>query len=472
MLKVILIFHFQTTIAQNANYLLDLDDCVAEAKRNSLRAKVAATKLKLSELEYKVFRTTVRPQVSAFGNIPGYYKEFLPITQPDGAISFERVEQSFSNIGISLSQTLSATGGEISLNTSVTKFRDFQRKLTQYNSVPIFVKFSQPIFAVNSWRWLRKIEPLRFKEAVQLNEQEQIRIASEVTTLFFDLLAAQAQQSLANSNRVESYWNFTLEKKKVPLGTTSDDRLLQWEIQVLKAEQQLQLATQRLTSTELSLKSFLGRSDTNSLRVALPQTVPSVSLTLPQALDAMKRKHPRYLSLERQRLEVEQQLALAKAAQRNINLTATYGLNGAASDFANVFLNLQNQQRFTVGFNLPILDWGRRSAAVDAAKAEQELFRNAALLEQNQLVSQLITLYTQLPALFQNISTALSLRDLTNRRFIILNEQFRVGRAGSTELLLVQIEKDSAYERYIDALRNYWESWYLLQQLTVGETEL
>jgi outer membrane protein TolC len=338
--------------------------------------------------------------------------------------------------------------------------------------VPIFVKFSQPIFAVNSWRWLRKIEPLRFKEAVQLNEQEQIRIASEVTTLFFDLLAAQAQQSLANSNRVESYWNFTLEKKKVPLGTTSDDRLLQWEIQVLKAEQQLQLATQRLTSTELSLKSFLGRSDTNSLRVALPQTVPSVSLTLPQALDAMKRKHPRYLSLERQRLEVEQQLALAKAAQRNINLTATYGLNGAASDFANVFLNLQNQQRFTVGFNLPILDWGRRSAAVDAAKAEQELFRNAALLEQNQLVSQLITLYTQLPALFQNISTALSLRDLTNRRFIILNEQFRVGRAGSTELLLVQIEKDSAYERYIDALRNYWESWYLLQQLTVGETEL
>ena len=57
--------------------------------------------------------------------------------------------------------------------------------------------------------------------------------------------------------------------------------------------------------------------------------------------------------------------------------------------------------------------------------------------------------------------------DIARERYALIMERFRDGTASVTDLNTAQSECDSAMEKYITDLSNYWSYYYTLRQLTL-----
>src|SRR5438105_15198687 len=157
-----------------------LDNIIKLSQSQSPRYKLALTKKEVKNYEFISYKSNKKPQISMYGNAAVYSKEFTEVIQPDGSVHYLPVKQSSNNIGFSLSQALLFSGGQISLNTELNHFYNFQNKYRQYNGTPVFLQLSQPLFGFNEFKWEKQIEPLKLEESLREYVQEMENIAQQV----------------------------------------------------------------------------------------------------------------------------------------------------------------------------------------------------------------------------------------------------------------------------------------------------
>ncbi len=468
LLYLIMQIGWLSTFAQQPK-TLSLEQIIEQARKQSLRSKLAETRQELSTFQYQIFKSDLKPQISLYGDLPGFSKQFATVTQPDGTISFEPVQQSLSSFGVGLTQKIPFTGGEISFNSDLSRFRDIRNKNTLYNGTPIYVRLNQPLLAVNPIKWQKKIEPLKLLEAQKEYRQELNNLSLDATNLYFEVLEAQADKEIAQLNLTSTSYNFELEQKRINLGTTSEDKILQLELQMLNSRQQLEQARYGYEVGLLGLKNYLGIADTVQYFVEMPGTLPKATITLEEALNLARQNRPEYVAFQRKLLESQQELAQAKAARQQVNLLGSYGLNRADAFIGPVYSDPQSQQVFSVGFNVPIVNWGRRQAAYKTADALLKLTEFTNALDQSNFEQEIVTLYNNIELLRKNITLAEATDTVASRRFALSNQLYQSGKLSITDLSISQGEKDNARRTYISALKNFWQAWYTFIKVTGWE---
>lgn len=450
---------------------LSLKQVVLLAQSRSPAYKQAQTRKEISYYQYLMYKSELNPQISFYGNAPVFDKEYYGVRQPDGSISFQAIRQSNNNIGFSLSQQLPFSGGELSLNADLTRFDDLKYKSKQYSSTPVYLKLSQPLFAFNRLKWNRKIEPLKLEESSKQYILEIESIAQQAVSLYFDLLEAQNNRNMAAVNVRTTQENYEIEKKRVNLGTTTEDRLLQLELQSLRSKQDVEQAKYDEEVAQMRLKSFIGMKNNEEFSPDIADDIPRLSIPLNRALEYAEKNRPEFISFERQRQESKRDIALAKADKHQINLVASYGFNNAATTFDQVYKNLNNQQQLNVGFNIPVMDWGRRKARYDAAKAMEKLTMVNIEAARETMYLEISTLVKNIDVLKSNVALARKTDSVAQRRFSIANDLYQLGKLSVTDLNLAQSEKDNARRISITSLRNYWNACYTLRRLTLYDFE-
>ena len=193
---------------------LSLDEFLSLAQAQSLRKQAAERDQQLANLDYQIFRADLKPQLTLNANIPNYLKTFSEITQPDGTIRFEAVQNNNSALGLDLRQRIAATGGQLFLQTNLQRFDDFESDFSIYNGLPFRVGIVQPVFAYNPFKWERQLAPLRVAEAEANYQLDLEIIREEVTRLFFDLLMAGQESRIADTNFVANERLRVLFQKK------------------------------------------------------------------------------------------------------------------------------------------------------------------------------------------------------------------------------------------------------------------
>lgn len=449
-----------------AQELITLPRLIEMAQERSLRSKLANTRVQVSQYTYERYLSDLKPQITLYGNAPVYSKEYATVTQPDGTISFEPVRQMLNSFGVALFQKIPFTGGELSFHSDLNWFRNLQNKSNLYNGTPFYIRLNQPLFAVNPMKWQRKIEPLRLEESRRNYRQEQLSLSADATILYFNALEAQVNMDIAEANLANTAINLDIEKKRVNLGTTSEDKLLQLELQMLNSRQELEKARYNREIALLSIKNLLGRKDTTAMRFQIPGQLPELSFSLEESLDMAKKNRPEYIAFERQKLEAEREVAMANADSRQINIVASYGVNRADAVLDKVYTNPQSQQRFSLGFNIPIVDWGRRKNAMRTAEANQQLVLYTNEIASTNIDQEITTVHNNLLLLRKNIQLALVTDSVAERRYELSRRLYQMGKLSITELGISQQEKDNARRNYIAALRNFWETWQRLMRLT------
>ena len=201
---------------------LTLDEAIKIARLQSLDAAVALDELRSAYWQYRIYRAGLLPEVQFSATLPAYNKNYSSYQNSDGSYTFVRNNYMQMNGALSVQQNLWATGGTLSLSTSLDYLKMLSgNKQERYMSVPVALTLTQPIFGVNSTKWNRRIEPVRYAEAQAafLSATEQVTI--NAISYFFNLLLAQENVNISKQNLANAEALYSVAHTKHSMGKIS-----------------------------------------------------------------------------------------------------------------------------------------------------------------------------------------------------------------------------------------------------------
>jgi len=451
---------------------LSLKEVIQLAISQSTAALRAETIRENRYWRYRTFRSNYVPQLELSGTLPDFNRSFTPVEQNDGTTVFQPVSVNNSNLTLSLRQSIAATGTQLFLNSRIDRFDDFDRNITNYSGTPAIIGFIQPLFSFNQLKWDKKIEPLRYEESrrdfVEQNE-EISRIASR---LFFDVLIAQISLQIAELNVQSNDTIYQIAQGRYQLGKIPENDLLQLELNLMNSRQQVAQANLDQETSTLSLKSYLGFNQEEEIELIVPSELPRFPVDQQVALKEANDNRQEVIAFQRRQLEAERDVARATGDTGfNANLFGTFGLTNRSPNFSGIYSNPDDQQRVRIGFEIPVLDWGRQKSRVRTAEANRKLVEYTVDQDRINFEQEVFTLVKQFKMLRDQI-TITSQSDLISlRRYEISKNRYLIGKISITDLSLALTEKDNAKRTYINSLRNFWDAYYNLRRLTLYDFE-
>nr|WP_157501971.1 TolC family protein [Echinicola vietnamensis] len=448
-----------------------LQDIIARAKSVSPAALRAETQRQNSYWQYRFYKSNYNPQLRLNGELPSYTQEVKAVEQNDGSYLNVPLKQSLVDVGLGLQQEIALTGGSISVNTSASRFdnylTDSPEGQTQWRGVPVNIQLYQPIFAFNQLKWDKKIEPLRYEESKKSYVEEMEQISQRATQLFFNYLVAQVGYDIAMQNKTNTEAIYKIEKGRYNIGTTTEDQLLQVELQVLQADQDLTSAQLSLESSALALRSYIGLNENTQFDLVLPDEIPDFVVDVDKAISLAFENSSDAVNFKIQRLEADAEVARAKGQRFNLDLNARYGYNNAAMSWGGIYENPDQQAVVSLGVSVPVLDWGRNKARMGRAKANKELVNYTIDQEVINFEQEVFTRVKNFQQLRSRIMISEKADEVAAKRYEISRQRYLSGKVDITNLNIAQQEKDSNRRSYIQSLQEYWQAYYELRQLTL-----
>lgn len=447
-----------------------LDDIIQRAKNQSPAAKQAETRKENRYWQYRLFKANYNPQLALFGSVPGYSKDFTQNRLDDGSIAFQDLQQVTSTLNLGLEQPLAFSGGNISINSRIRQFEQFNENapnFTQWNTTLVNIQLEQPIFAFNQLKWDKRTEPLRYEESKRSYVEEMEFVSRQAVGLFFDYLDAQVNLQIAEFNLANNDTIYNIEKGRYNIGTTSEDKLLQVELQLLRSRQDVAQAQLDLQTSRLNLRNYLGINDDTAFQLLLPEEIPDFLVKEETALDFAKKNRADFIAFERRRIEADREVAEAKRSRFQTTLQASLGYVDAGSSFPDSYAEPNDQQVVNLSLFVPIIDWGRNKARTRTAMANKQLTDYVIAQEEQNFEQEIITQVRQLDVLRQQIEISRKSDEVAQQRYNVAQNRYLIGKIDITNLNIALTEKDNAKRSYVNALRSFWIAYYDLRRLTL-----
>lgn len=447
--------------------VFSIEEIIARAKQQSIFSKQAETQKETSYWQYRSFKTNYNPQLRLNGNLPTYTNYVTPVIQPDGTKLYLPVNQFNPNINLGLQQPIGSTGGTISANTSYNFFNDIAADINQWSGTVMNIELRQPIFAYNPLKWDKRIRPVIFEESKRIFVERQEGISRDAVSLFFDVLRQQVNEQVARFNLANNDTIYKIEQGRYNMGTTSQDKLLQVELQLLRSRQEVAQAQLELENARLQLRSYIGLKDGDSFELILPENIPLFDVTIEQALQYAILNRADYIAFERRKMEAESQVAQAKGQRYQTTLSASYGLNNVGGTVSDLYNDPSKQQIANISFNVPLVDWGRNKAMMQTALANKRL--TDYVIEQDKIIfeQEIITKVRQFEMMRLQIEITKKSDEVAQERYNVAQNRYLIGKIDITNLNIALTEKDSAKRSYLDALKSFWTAYYDLRMLTL-----
>jgi outer membrane protein TolC len=399
-----------------------------------------------------------------------YYKSVNQVIQQDGTYRYIPVQQTNNEVTLGLRQPLAFTGGIISANSGLGFFKDYndESALAEQWSGSVFnVALNQPLFAFNQYRWDKRIQPMLFEESKREYVEDMEDIARQAVDRFFNVLAQQINHQIATFNLANNDTIYKIEQGRYNIGTTSLDKLLQVELQLLTSRQQVAQASLALETARLQLRSFIGLNDGEQFQLVLPEEIPEFMVTVEEALDYAKLNRADYIAFQRRRLQAEESVAQARGRRMQVNARAAYGLNNNGLVLNDVYTNPTEQQQFNLSFSIPVLDWGRNKAMMRTAIANQKLQDFQIAQDEVNFEQNIMTQVRQFEMLRLQLEITKKSDEVAAERYNVSQNRYLIGKIDITNLNIALNEKDDAKRRYIQALRDFWVAYFNLRMLTL-----
>ena len=265
----ILLFTSQLIFSQPIKKNLTLDQVISIAKDQSLQAIMAKHRFRSSYWEYRTHIAKFRPSLSLSSTLPNFNRSIDVVTLQGGDTYVERNDINTS-MDLSLSQNIGLTGGSIFVESQLGRIDKLENNSTNYLSQPVSIGFRQPINGFNSFKWEKKIEPLKYKEAKETYIRAMENVAIRAVDLFFNLAQAQLNLRIANVNFENADTLYKIAQGRYNIGTIAENELLQMELGKLNAGTAVNEANIDLEEKKNQIRSFLGYNDQVDISLDIP----------------------------------------------------------------------------------------------------------------------------------------------------------------------------------------------------------
>ena len=458
----------QTTSGQ-APRLLTMKQTIALAQENSISAMVNENIYAAGYWRHRSYRAGRLPSLNLSTRIANVNRSIEAIPDPvTGGFNYIPVFRLTNDVSLYVRQMIAATGGTLSVESSLERRDQFKPDNITWYSQPITLQYIQPLFSYNAARWDKKIEPQNF-EAAKLEYLESMEdVTIRAAGYFWGLAMAELNRENAVRNHENSRRLYRIARERYNIGSMSRGEVMQLELRTL--QDSLAVGTSEIAYAEQKnyLSSFLGLREDTDIELQVDRTLPGITLDHAEVLERAKSNSSFEINRRILLLEAERAVAQAKG-NRGIDVTfnARFGMSQSADRFSGAYSNLRDQQVAGFTVSIPILDWGMGRGRVRMAESQAETVRYQQEQTLVDYQREILTGVMKFNAGQAQCEGALRAKNIADERFALSVENFERGAISVLDLNTAQNEKDAADRNYISALAAYWDSYFTLRKTTL-----
>jgi len=426
-------------------------------------------------LQFENYKKGFLPAVSISMSPISFNRSIVMLQQAtDGQYHYVEDYSNSSNASISISQKVLFTGGTLSANSSLNYMNEFSQSRNSFSASPFSFNYSQQLFgSAKTMRMEKTIEYKKNEENIKEFCKGLSDIQQKAISLFMDTFLASLAKTQSSSNRLATDSLFRMAKVRYENKRITESDYKQMELQTVNNEYLEENAAKKFEDALRILRTFLNLSkDDANIEIEKP------TFTLPLHINPdivrfyIRKNNPAMLNREIRRLEAERQLYSSELQNKfNANINLSYGMNQYAQNLVEAYTNPSRRQGVSISFSIPFSMWG--------------INRNHARMAQNNYRATIISLENEIDEFedeidrtVNNYNHSVNLWHIAERSFKLAQEQFELtvqefamGRSSTYELITSQLEQASAMQKYYTAVRDVYEIYYRLRDLTLYDFE-
>ena len=448
---------------------LSLASAIQIAQQQSYDAMVSRLSFMSQYWSYRSFQAELLPAVNLSGNLFQFDRSMVEARNyDDGRIAYVENNSMSNSLALSVDQNIVALGGKLSVQSYLYRLDQFSYDSKIYNSQPIRLRYTQPLWAYNSLKWQKKTEPLRYENAKRAYLESMEEVAVQAVYLFFNVLSAQSTYQQSMSTLKDRQYLFEIAKKRLELGTITKSELLQLELSLLNAQVDVNNNELTLKNQKFRLFSYLRVFNYENMELMPPYSIPDVVVNVNEVLSKAMDNSTHVLQQQISRLESEKLLAQAKANKGiQVQLNSELGFNRTANHFREAYRDLKDNEIVGLTVSLPIFDWGVSKGRVKMAQADLEVTKTQLEQAHETYVQDLQTSVLQFNMQSGQCKNAMRAQDIADERYDITKRRFETGAVTVTDLNTAQQESENARAQYIRQLQTFWTGYYNLRKSTL-----
>lgn len=467
---LLLITHFaHGQPAPSDTLRLALQEAIQRAQTSSPSAEIARLQFEQSEWDFEAYQSQFMPSFSLNGSAPGLERSISDLVLDDGSVRYVEQSRLFSRASVAVEQPIPLTGGALFVTSGLSRVDQFgDRDFSQWQTTPVTIGLEQPLFQFNDLKWAQRLSPLTYRIAQRTLTEDIADVAVDISQRFFDVYIEKMNVDIAQFNVAVNDTIYTLSEGRYEIGRIAENDLLQSELQLLNAQSDLSAARIAYDEAREDLRRALDLPDDTAIDVIPPTAPPTLSIDPDAAVAQAERNRSDFLDLQRETVAAQRDVALTQSQNGfSATISARYGLNQSATTLNQAYRDPLSQQRFGISFQMPLYQWGRGHAEVEAAEAARQATQEQVGRIREELKQDVYFEALRLQQLRDQVNIAATADTVASRRFEVARNRYRVGNISITDLFRAQTEKDAARRSYIQALRAFWTSYYQLRRLTL-----
>lgn len=451
---------------------LNLQQTISLANDSSLEAFRTQNMYLSGYWAYRAYKAGRLPSLTLKMTPAEYYRDITKRYDSEVNLDVYRSQQSLSSSGgLSVKQNFDLTGGTFYLESNLGYIRNFgDNAVTQFTSVPVRLGYSQSLVGYNSFKWERRIEPLKYEKVKKEFISSVEAVAEQATTCFFNLAMAQAEYDLAKENVASSDTLYRIGTQRLKIAAISKADLLTLKLDLVNAHNTLQNKASALKRAMFSMASFLNVDKNTVIELDLPVCPREMVIPVEEALALGRSNNPQLLGLKQNVLEAEQNVDKTKKESRfNASVNASIGFNQAANSFGEVYHKPMQQDLVSVSLSIPLVDWGVRKGKYNMARNNLNVVKISARQDEISIEEEVIMTVNDFNIQQNLIASAEEALDLSIMAYNETRQRFIIGKADINSLTLSLNRQQAAQQNYIFALQNYWLNYYKIRKLTLHD---
>ncbi len=458
--------------------VLDLDQALRFALDQSWRMERLRLDLERDTYNLEASRAGLRSNASMSLTLPNFDQSIKEIIDPDTGdpivLSTRGARYSGS---VSIRQPL-PSNGVISLNGVLNRTTDdlfsyTPGKKTYYGRV--YLRYEQPILQPNRIQLAIRRAELQLENTEISFLQEQIDIINDTSNDYFELFERTYYDILAREERDRLDQLYAAGRRLFQRGVIPELDLLALEIEMTSRRDRASSTAGRLTREKANFKLQIGIPqerdiDVRPLLTYTPVAI-DVDLATERALEHRPDMRRNEISMEYQVMDLEERRSWGSIKG---TVSLTMGLEGrdeTMADFYQAITDPDQARGAAVNFTVPLWDWGKNRAQINARLAEMEKVRRQR--EQTEIsirrtirnvVDSVIEAQDRLSLLVRSV-------DASERAYRQSVQQFEAGTLNVQDLLLTQGRLAEAKRSYLEAYLSYRRSLISLTRNTYWDWE-
>lgn len=458
---------FLVSAQKNSEMMLSMEQVIELAKQQSLDAFIQENMYLSSWWEYKAFKAQQRPWLE-LNSDPFTYKNSIDVITDNTGSYLKRTETLESFGALSLTQNIMMTGGDVYINSRLSRIEDFSNGNIGYGSTPFSVGISQPLFQFNAFKWQKKIEPLKFEIAKKQYIKSAEDIAIQAIRYFFDFIDAQMSFKIAELNKISAD---TLYYKSMGLyerGAIASMDLKRLELNKLNSENEYERSKLQLERNKFNLKSYLRMSGNKNLKLIVPDSIPDLKINPDAALAKALENNPDMLDFKKRLIEANRGIALAKGTNGiQSDLSVNFGWSKSGQNIRDVYHNFDSDRGVELSLYIPIVDWGMSRGQREIAESNKKVTVARVEMKQVNFEHDVLMSAMEFNMLETLLNNARKGNAISEKTYKTVEQRFLSGKVNLETLYAARNERDNALRNLYSRIRQYWSYYYYMRSITL-----